>query len=285
MVRKTKRNIGIFLVSIFLLTGCGVFRKARLPEVLEVPLPQVSTTEVRPEEEPLLKSRPFPVGEKLTYSLRWTGIHVGHATLEVEDIVEFNGFRTYKVVSRARSNDFFSLIYRVDDMIQSFIDLKKLYSLRLEKRQEEGNYRSFKITEYDQINHTARQFKYKSGSVEETGFSIPSDVQDILSCFYYLRNQNLEAGKSVFIKVNADEKNYDLEVKVHKKERIEIPDLGAYDAILVEPLAKFQGIFVRKGKILIWVTDDSRKIPLLMKSKIPIGSIVAVLEKIEGYDK
>ena len=40
-----------------------------------------------------------------------------------------------------------------------------------------------------------------------------------------------------------------------------------------------------KGKMQVWVTDDSRKIPLLMKSRIPVGSLVAVLEKIEGYDK
>ncbi len=286
MAAKTKRNIGIFIVSIFLLTGCGVFRKARLPEVLEVPLPKATSTEVSPEEEALLKKRAFSVGERLTYSVRWTGIHVGHATLEVKDIIAFNGYRAYKVISQAQSNDFFSLIYRVEDIVQSFIDINKFHSLRLDKRQEEGNYRSFKITEYDQVNHMARQFKYKyrDGSVEEQKFSIPPDVHDILSCFYYLRNQDLKVGESIFIKVNADDKNYDLEVKVHKKERIEIQDLGAYDAILVEPLAKFQGIFVRKGKILIWVTDDSRKIPLLMKSKIPMGSIVAVLEKIEGHD-
>ena len=85
--------------------------------------------------------------------------------------------------------------------------------------------------------------------------------------------------------MSADFKNYDLEVKVHKKERIEIPGLGAHDAILVEPIAKFKGIFMSKGKMQVWVTDDSRKIPLLMKSRIPVGSLVAVLEKIEGYDK
>ncbi len=284
MATETKVKICIFLISIFILTGCGVFRKARLPETLEVPLPKVSTTEVKPEEVALLKGRAFPVGEKLTYSLKWTGVHVGHTTLEVKDIVEFNGSRAYRVISRAQTNDFFSLIYRVDDMVQSFIDINKFYSLRLEKRQEEGNYRSFKIIEYDQVHHTARQFRYKDGSVEEVKFSIQPDVQDILSCLYYLRNQNLKAGESIFIKVSADDKNYDLEVKVHKKERIEIPGLGAHDAILVEPVAKFKGIFMSKGKMQVWVTDDSRKIPLLMKGRIPVGSIVAVLEKIE-YDK
>ena len=284
MITNTKVKICIFLISIFILTGFGVFRKARLPETLEVPLPKAVTTEVKPEEVALLKERAFPVGEKLTYSLRWTGVHVGHATLEVKDIIEFNDSRAYRVISRAQTNDFFSLIYRVDDMVQSFIDINKFYSLRLEKRQEEGNYRSFKIIEYDQVHHTARQFKYKDGSVEEVKFSIPPDVHDILSCLYYLRNQNVNVGESIFIKVSADDKNYDLEVKVHKKERIEIPGLGAHDAILVEPIAKFKGIFMSKGKMQVWVTDDSRKIPLLMKGRIPVGSIVAVLEKIE-YDK
>ena len=44
---------------------------------------------------------------------------------------------------------------------------------------------------------------------------------------------------------------------------------------------KFQGIFVRKGKMTIWVEKRTR-IPLLMKVKIPIGSASAVLIKAEN---
>jgi hypothetical protein len=63
---------------------------------------------------------------------------------------------------------------------------------------------------------------------------------------------------------------------------MKLPGIGKLDLIQVEPLAKFEGLFVRKGRMWIWLTDDERRIPVLMKSKIPVGSITAVLEKIEG---
>ena len=34
---------------------------------------------------------------------------------------------------------------------------------------------------------------------------------------------------------------------------------------------------MNKGEIFIWLTDDSRKIPVLMKSTISIGSIMTTL--------
>jgi len=41
----------------------------------------------------------------------------------------------------------------------------------------------------------------------------------------------------------------------------------------VEPMLKSSGIFRQKGKLTIWLTDDEYKIPILMKSKILVGSV------------
>jgi hypothetical protein len=48
----------------------------------------------------------------------------------------------------------------------------------------------------------------------------------------------------------------------------------------VEPVLKYPGIFENKGKLTVWVTDDQRRIPVLMRSKILIGAISAVLEEV-----
>jgi hypothetical protein len=63
-----------------------------------------------------------------------------------------------------------------------------------------------------------------------------------------------------------------MEVKVLKRERIEVP-AGKFDCILVEPVLKSEGVFQSKGSIFVWLTDDERRIPVLVKSKVPVGSI------------
>ena len=38
---------------------------------------------------------------------------------------------------------------------------------------------------------------------------------------------------------------------------------------------------MHKGEIFIWLTDDAGKVPLLMKSKIAIGSVIATLTELK----
>jgi hypothetical protein len=40
---------------------------------------------------------------------------------------------------------------------------------------------------------------------------------------------------------------------------------------------KSEGIFYKKGDILIWLTDDEKRIPVLLKTKVVVGSITATL--------
>jgi len=42
-------------------------------------------------------------------------------------------------------------------------------------------------------------------------------------------------------------------------------------------LLKTVGVFKHKGKLKVWLTDDRLKMPVLMKSKILVGSITAEL--------
>jgi hypothetical protein len=46
---------------------------------------------------------------------------------------------------------------------------------------------------------------------------------------------------------------------------------------VIQPLLKSEGIFARTGDIVIWLTDDDRRIPVQMKSKVVVGSITATL--------
>ena len=110
---------------------------------------------------------------------------------------------------------------------------------------------------------------------------IPPFVQDALSALYFVRTQPLHVGDTFRIPHFDNGNLYDLAVIVHKKEKIKVP-AGTFQTILVEPLMASEGIFKRKGKLNIWMTDDERRIPVKMTSKIAIGSIGANLARIEN---
>ena len=69
-------------------------------------------------------------------------------------------------------------------------------------------------------------------------------------------------------------------MQVLRREKIALP-LGTFETIVVKPLMKSEGIFSRKGDILIWLTDDAKHIPVQMQTKVVVGSITATL--VQGY--
>ncbi len=225
----------------------------------------------------------IPLGEKINYSIRWLGFEVGTAQTEVKEIVQINGRDAYHVEVKVRSNRLISLIYPVRDEHHSYIDVEHLYSLRYEKKLKEGTYEADDLIEYDQINHKARYESRRNGTIKE--MLIPKDVQDQLSCTYWFRMQEMKPGDRLQIPVNVDEKNWNLEVQVQAWEELEVDGFGRVIAIRAEPLARFHGLFVRKGRAWGWMGTDHRRIPLLMKTEIPIlGSIEMVITEYKYGD-
>jgi hypothetical protein len=54
---------------------------------------------------------------------------------------------------------------------------------------------------------------------------------------------------------------------------------------VVEPLIVEGGLFKAKGRFLLWITDDDKKIPVKMSAEIPIGSIDGELREFYGIEK
>lgn len=219
----------------------------------------------------------FRVGEKLDYDIRWMGIGVGSGQLEVAGIESLHERQVYHLVMRAASNRFLSTFYPVKDEIHTYMDVEKLIPYTFRKIQREGNYRADEEMVYDQENHKATYHSFLNQSTKE--MEIPENAQDSLSTLYSFRTLPLEIGKSVFIDVNADEKNWKLEIQILKTGLLRLFGQEPTPALLVEPLAKFHGVFIRKGRMQIWFSLDAKRIPLYMKARIPFGIIEVLLKK------
>ncbi|MFO0754233.1 MAG: DUF3108 domain-containing protein [Thermodesulfovibrionales bacterium] len=218
----------------------------------------------------------FSIPERLRYDLTWTGIKTGEAVLEARDHGQYVQF-----ISTAESAKWVSFLYPVEDAVTStvrrgedsgggFIGVPYRYRITL----QEGKYRRDKEILFDypagkitHINHLKREVQ---------AFPVKGMVFDPLSCFYYLRNLPLVVGKSVYIDLFDNKKTYALEVQVVRKETVRTP-AGTFPAFVVKPLMKSEGIFHRKGDILIWLSDDERRVPVQVKTRVALGSVKAVL--------
>lgn len=217
----------------------------------------------------------FDIPEKLHYDLTWAGIKAGESILEAKD----NG-TDIQFISKANSAKWVSIFYTVEDTVvstlkkerfQNFVGVPQNYRIKI----REGRHRRDKEIIFDRTSKKVTYINHLDK--EKIDFDIDtSSLLDPLSSFYYVRTLSLEVGKSVFIDVFDNKKLYKVEIQVLNKETVETP-LGTFKTILIKPIMKSEGIFYRKGDILIWLTDDEKKIPVMLKTKVPVGSVKAVL--------
>lgn len=211
------------------------------------------------------------VGELLTFSVRYGKIPAGEATLAIADSATVDGHLCFHVISTASSSSVFDKVYPVRDRYESFMDVDSLWSRHFEKHLREGRYKADQVVRLDQEEGKAR---YHNGRE----FDIPRGTYDVLSAFYRVRTMPLAPGEVFFLDSHADRNNYAIKVNVVGRERIETP-AGEFDCLVVEPWLRSGAFFKSEGRLTIWLTDDERRIPVQMRSKIPIGSISCVLTR------
>ena len=227
----------------------------------------------------LLLSPPLgaaPVPERLVYRLTWTGIAVGTATQEIRA----DG-SSRKIVVTARSNDWLSAFYPVNDRIESQLDgqtgpfpgTPRYYRMQT----SEGTHTRDREIHFN--GDGTAVFHDRRGG-ERVALKVPPRTYDIYSSFYHVRYLPLEVGSSVFVNILDGKESQRLEVKVLRRETLDTV-FGSVRTIVIRPLVRSEGVFEGKGEVTIWLTDDSRRIPVRVQTKVIVGSVTANLVEMQ----
>lgn len=214
---------------------------------------------------------PAFLGEKLVFAMTILGIAGGELTLSA-DIAELAGRPAYKFELSALSNDFLSKFFLVREYMVSWVDPASFHSIRFEKHAVEGR----------KVRDEETEFDYEHGTVRLDGVSHPlSDATlDTLSSVYYLRTLDLAGDKPVELRVMSREVDT-LRIDVQAHEGIVTP-AGVFQTIRVEP--KSEGAHLLGKNLVLWLTDDDRRMPVQLKSKLKVGTLVGKLKSIEKTD-
>ncbi len=219
-------------------------------------------------------SAQFKIPEILEYQLSWNGIHAGTSELAITPDKNF-----LKITSVARSAKMISLFYEVRDKVESECKKTSFYPIKYRIKLREGSHRRDKEVIFPQKGSDEKAVYIDYRSKEKGEYKIPQHILDPLSGFYYVRTLPLVVGHSVFLKIFDSKKVWDMEVKVLKKEKVNTW-LGTFNTILIKPILKSEGIFLKKGDVYIWLTDDDRRIPVMLESELPVGSVKAIIKAI-----
>ncbi|HLF13990.1 MAG TPA: DUF3108 domain-containing protein [Bacteroidota bacterium] len=214
-------------------------------------------------------------GEYLKFDVHWSFVTAGDAYLTVTDTV-FAGRPCHIVTFRLESKPFFDIFYKVRDQYRTIVDAQGLFPWRFEQQIREGGFSRDFMAEFDQWENVA---------ITTAGtYPIPPYVQDIMSAFYFARTVDytgFRPGRRIELQNFYKDSVYPLAVKYKGRQRIEV-DAGTFDCIIIEPLVTEGGLFKSKGRILLWITDDDRKMPVKVRTEIPIGTVEVDLTEFRG---
>jgi hypothetical protein len=221
----------------------------------------------------LASARPFQVGEQLTYEISWLNITAGTAVMAVSGAGNDGGRPLAKLITTAQSRPAITTFFPVDNRVESIVDPATLLPEHLTFKRREGKKK-------EDIEYTFHQKEGKvtvvKGGTTET-LELSPDTQDVISCLYYARSKlSLQPGSVLTMNVYHDKKNRKLDVRVEEIETVS-GSWGKIETARVLVIMPFQGLFLNQGNIRVWFTNDDRRIPVRMKAKVIIGSIVADL--------
>jgi len=226
---------------------------------------------------PLSPTPPFALGERFTYRVSWMGLHAATAAMEADPGPKLDGRETLRFVTTTMSSPLVTKFYAVNNRVESIVDAETLLPQRLLFRRREGKRKN----DFDVTFHRAQGNVLSIKDGVPATIPIPAGTHDSISCLYAVRSAPaLQPGFSQIMTVHHDKKNYRLEVKIEAIEKVRGP-WGEIEAIRALAIMPFQGIFLNEGNIRVWFTNDDRRIPVKMKAKVIVGSVIADL--IDGF--
>lgn len=236
----------------------------------------ITTTTFSQEEKEAFKS-----GEWLRYKMSYSGfLRAGTAILEVDE-KDLNGKKVYHTKGSGWTSGMIKWFFKVDDVYESYFDINEVKPYVFKRKINEGGYKKHRITNFDYNTNKAYIQDFENQKDTTVAFS---NVQDMLSSFYYLRNQDvehMEKGDEIAIDMFMDSQIYPFKLRFLGREVLKTK-FGKVNSLIFRPLVQSGRVFKAQESVTIWITDDLNKIPIKMKADLSVGSLRAELESYRG---
>jgi hypothetical protein len=232
---------------------------------------------------------PFKAGEKLRYEITFSKLIFGGAVGDMQLSVA-NAEHTAKDARLALkaeliSKGFFPKLFgiKVRDTYSSIVSAQDLGLHESHKSIEEGSnrrdQRSVIDREAGRVTFTERNLADKKAEPKVKEAASPAWIQDMLSATYFVRTQPLNLGDVIKIPISDIGQVYEIEVIVEGREEVK-SSAGKFKALRLNAKV-FDGRFIRRsGEMVLWVSDDARRLPVRARVKTSGATINVDLKSV-----
>jgi hypothetical protein len=233
--------------------------------------PPAPVTEQPPRYRP--RYVPFEKGEYASYRASWNGIPVATADVRTSPLF-LDGKKVFQVDVQARTLRVLDLIWKMRDSIQSVFDAGTLSPKSYVFQQRENS----RSTDTHALYHPAEKkwtVSRRKGK-KSSRFEINSDSTfDPITATYLMRSLDFKVGDELQFHVFGGKSRYLLTLDIAAREAV-TTKAGTFDAYRIVPRARSlnsDGYAERMREAVVWISADSRRLPVKLQSKVLFGHV------------
>lgn len=225
--------------------------------------------------DPALLATGYSGKENLVYDVSWTGgIKIGELHLQINSLA--GTADEYEIRATVTTqNAAIDHIYPIKDLHVTRVRGPKRLPYHYEIWQKEGyRYRAHRVIEY---NQETGQIRYMKNDKLEGLYQVEGETNNEFTSFFNSRLMDFVVGGRFIVPTFADKKRVEVVVNAISRKHFEETLIGPVTTMEIMPVLTFKGLYDKKGDTVIWYTDDECRVPVLINSKIRIGSLTAEL--------
>ena len=220
----------------------------------------------------------FSVGETLAYAVHWGPLKAGDGVIRVESLDKVRNRPAYHVSMTLGTTGVAQSIHAYREKTDTWIDRDSLLPVRYQKVTREGDYARDEDVRLDpacgRLNRVENRLdKHR---VERKQAVLPGPTFDILGYIFYLRSLPLAVGREFPLTLVSGDRLWPVTVRV--KSRLKIATAaGWFDCFYIVPTLRGDAGDTKLRDVDVWLTADTKKIPVRIRMDANIGHIMADL--------
>ena len=216
-----------------------------------------------------------PAIHKLIYGVEWRLIRAG--SVIIED-------RPNWARMRLASSGLVSKLYKIQDTYSVNFEEQFCATVSVMDALEGKRHRETRVTFDRTQNHAffTERDVLKDAVVRTADVATPNCVHDVVGALLSMRGRGAEPGQTLEVPVSDGRRSASVKLEAQEREEVKTA-AGTFKTIRYEAGLMNGVVYLRKGRVFLWMSDDQRRLPVRLKLQLsfPIGSVTLELEKEE----
>ena len=233
----------------------------------------------------------YTAGERLTFTMHyeWGAIDsdVGTGTVAL-DTVRFNGEKVFRCSVYGKTTRLYDLFFKVREDFKSWFTCDGLRPMKFTRDTHEGRYEARTTYIYDWSAaepHIVADVYSSSSGQRYPYIPLTPCTFDLPSLFFFARNMDIDnvvPGQRYPMTFAIDDDVYNVHFVLYGRETIKVKGLGKVRTIKFAARLLAGEVFNGEEDMMIWVTDDENRIPVLFEAPILVGTASGRLKSYSG---